>query len=67
MNSVRFDGSHLFELRPEAQSHEEVGVSVELSLELGLIEPVRTPLQELLKTPPSVTKRWIEMKYYHGS
>lgn len=67
MNSVRFDGSHLFELRPEAQSHEAVGVSTELSLELGLIEPVRTPLEELLKTIPSVTNRWIDVKYYHDS
>lgn len=67
MNSVRFDGSHLFELRPEAQSHEEVGVSTELSLELGLIEPVRTPPEELLKTVPSVTNCWIDVKYYHDS
>lgn len=67
MNSVRFDGSHLFELRPEAQSHEEVGVSAELSLELGLIEPVRTPLEEFLKTPPSVTDCRIDVKYYHDA
>lgn len=67
MNSVRFDAPHPLELRPEAQSHEEVGVSSELSLELGLIEPVRAPLQELLKTLPSVTKCWIDVKYYHGS
>jgi len=67
MNSVRFDGSHLFELRPEAYSHEEVGVSTELSLELSLIEPVRTPLEELLKTLPSVTKCWIDVKYYHDA
>ena len=67
MNSVRFDGPHPLELRPEAQSQEEVGVSAELSLELGLIEPIRAPLQELLKTPPSVTNCWIDVKYYHDS
>lgn len=67
MNSVRFDGSHFFELRPETQSQEEVGVSAELSLELGLIEPVRTPLEELLKTLPSVTNCWIDVKYYHDA
>lgn len=67
MNSVRFDGSHLFELRPEAQSHEEVGVSAELSLELGLIEPIRATPNELLETVPSVTNCWIDVKYYHDS
>lgn len=46
MNSVRFDGPHPFELRPETQSQEEVPVVTKLSLELGLIEPVRSPIKE---------------------
>lgn len=67
MNSVRFDGPHPLELRPEAQPHEEVGVSAELSLELGLIEPVRTPLEELLKTIPGITNCRINVKYHHDA
>lgn len=67
MNPISFDESHPFELRPETQSHEEVGVSTELSLELGLIEPVRAPLQELLETPLGVTDCWIDVKYHHDA
>lgn len=67
MNSVRFDGSHPLELRPEAQSHEEVGVSAELSLELSLIEPIRATPNERLKPLPGVTNCRIDVKYYHDA
>lgn len=67
MDPIGFDAPHLLKLRPEAQPYKEVGVSTKLSLELGLIEPVRTTMNECLKPISGITNCRIDVKYYHDA